>query len=441
MNYTDNNIIEAISSISSDVLNGTNFNRSEFARQILNYPAMMVPSVQEPIIKSLSDLLGDNISLLDPFMGASNTLVTGMKYGLNVFGQDINPLSLLISQVKTSYYSTEELNASRNILESNVDNDNSEAIEVNFKNIDKWFKKEVQIELSKLFRAIFKESKLKLRKFYWVTLAEVIRLSSNDRTSTFKLHIRSIEDIVNRDISPIKTFFTILQRSINDLNNFSSVLYENNLISNDRYIKECDVVWGNSLDEIKTTKSFDIMVTSPPYGDNQTTVTYGQFSYLPLQWIPLKDIDKKIDFDYLKTIQEIDSNSLGGKTIPDFILHKKQLFEKSKTLRLLFDSFSIEEDRKAKKLINFYHDLDKTIDNILSKLNKKSFLVWTVGNRNVNKRVVRNDMIISELLFSKNVALVTDLERDILCKRMPCRNNFSDMMKKEKILIYKINSN
>ena len=85
--------------------------------------------------------------------------------------------------------------------------------------------------------------------------------------------------------------------------------------------------------------------------------------------------------------------------------------------------------------------MDKTIDNILSKLNKTSFLVWTVGNRNVNKRVVRNDMIISELLLSKNVMLVTDLERDILGKRMPGRNNFSDTMSKEKILIYKINSN
>jgi hypothetical protein len=441
VNYRDDNIIEALSSISSDVLNGTNFNRREFARQIINYPAMMVPSVQEPIIKCLSETLGENISLLDPFMGASNTLVTGMKYGLNVFGQDINPLSLLISQVKTSYYSYEELMDSRNILQSNIKHDNSETIEVNFTNIDKWFKKEVQIELSKLYRGILKESKLKLRKFYWVTLAEVIRFTSNDRTSTFKLHIRSIEDINKRDVSPINTFFSILRRSITDLYKFSSILYKHNLISDDKYIKDCEVVWGNSLDSIKTNKSFDLMVTSPPYGDNQTTVTYGQFSYLPLQWIPLQDIDLQIDFDFLKSTQEIDTNSLGGKIVHDIIFQKNQLFKKSNTLKLLFDSFSIEEDRKAKKLINFYHDLDKSIDNILSKLNNNSFLVWTVGNRNVNKRIVRNDIIIRELLLSKNVILLTDLERDISGKRMPGRNNFSNTMNKEKILIFKLNIN
>ena len=31
--------------------------------------------------------------------------------------------------------------------------------------------------------------------------------------------------------------------------------------------------------------SVDLICTSPPYGDNHTTVTYGQFSILPLLWI------------------------------------------------------------------------------------------------------------------------------------------------------------
>jgi hypothetical protein len=46
----DYQIKESLSSISIEILNGLNYDRSEFARNILNYPAMMVPSVQEPII-------------------------------------------------------------------------------------------------------------------------------------------------------------------------------------------------------------------------------------------------------------------------------------------------------------------------------------------------------------------------------------------------------
>jgi len=437
MIVSDKEIKQSLKSISSDVLNGANHYRSDFARKILNYPAMMVPSVQEPIIKSLSETFKGEVSLIDPFMGASNTLVTGMKYGLNVFGQDINPLAVLLSKVKITLYSNEELKATEESIKSIIGHDNSNKREVHFHNIDKWFKSDVQIELSRLRRAISHETNLEIRRFLWVTLAEIIRLTSNDRTSTFKMHIRSKDEIESRNLSPIKYFFSILKRSIADLNDFRKVLTKSDLIKNGKYIKDADVVWGDSLKTIDTEKSFDLLITSPPYGDNLTTVTYGQFSYLPLQWIPIHDIDDNITFDYLKSIQQIDSNSLGGKMIDNFSQKKDNLFQKSETVKELFDNFTVNEQIKAKKVINFVHDLDKTIDNLLVKLNKGAYMVWTIGNRNVNKQVVQNDNILMDLLSSKKVKLITDLERDILSKRMPGRNNFSNTMSKEKILIFK----
>ena len=53
MVISEKKIKRNIRSISSEVLNGENYNRSDFARGLLNYPAMMVPSVQEPIIEEL----------------------------------------------------------------------------------------------------------------------------------------------------------------------------------------------------------------------------------------------------------------------------------------------------------------------------------------------------------------------------------------------------
>ena len=70
-------------------------------------------------------------------------------------------------------------------------------------------------------------------------------------------------------------------------------------------------------------------------------------------------------------------------------------------------------------------------------MNDDSYLIWTVGNRSVNKEIVENDNIIAELFKSKGVDLFVDLERDILGKRMPNKNNFSSTMSKEKILIFK----
>lgn len=209
-----NSVKRNIKSISSETLNGKNYIRNDFARNILNYPAMMVPSVQEPIIEKLSFALKDNVSMIDPFMGASNTLVTGMKYGMNVFGQDINPLSLLISQVKTCIYNPQELYEAEQRIVSLINSDESVSIEISFTNIEKWFTKNIQIELSKIYRAIRKEPVLKTRKFFWLAIAETIRLTSNDRTSTFKMHMRPIDEICLRQVSALKTFKSIIRRNI-----------------------------------------------------------------------------------------------------------------------------------------------------------------------------------------------------------------------------------
>ncbi|AXG72433.1 hypothetical protein KORDIASMS9_04707 [Kordia sp. SMS9] len=374
--------------------------------------------------------------MIDPFMGASNTIITSMRYGINSFGQDINPLSLLISQVKTNIYS-DDLKVSFSNFQKRLNRVRSEKINISFKNIDKWFKKEVQIELSQIRRLILQEENLFIRKFYWVALAEVIRLTSNDRTSTFKMHIRTQEDINNRKLSPKQYFIKISQRSINDIFEVKNKLIENNLVENDKYIFDVKVAWGDSKEKLNTESKHNLLVTSPPYGDNHTTVTYGQFSYLPLQWIPVTDIDENISMNYLDVIQEIDSRSLGGKNKSDYTVIEKEMFSKSKTLKCFFNNFNLEERKKARKVVNFIHDLDVTIDNVLDKMIPNSYFAWTVGNRTVNNREVKNDQILTEILETKGIKIFTDLDREILSKRMPDKNNFSKTMSKEKILIYK----
>jgi hypothetical protein len=370
-------------------------------------------------------------------MGASNTLVTAMKYGMNVFGQDINPLSVLLSQVKTSFFTLEELQDSEKRISSKINSDSSEIIEVTFPNIDKWFQKKIQKELSKIYRAIKNENDLKIRKFYWIAVAETIRITSNDRTSTFKMHMRPIEEINSRNLSAINAFTSVLKKNIIDIIEYNLLLSQNGQIKDGKYDKNVNVVWGDSNVEIRTDKTFNLLVTSPPYGDNKTTVTYGQFSFLPLQWIPIEDIDDTITIDYLKTAQSIDNKSLGGQIKENIKDVEERVFEKSNTLKRFINQFKDGERKKAEKVTRFINDLDNSIDKMLPKMNKDSFLVWTIGNRNVNEQVVQNDLILKELFTDKGISLFTDLEREILSKRMPGRNNFSNMMSKEKILIFK----
>ena len=61
---------------------------------VTQYPAMMVPAMQGKLLDVLCDVLGKQISVVDPFIGSGTTLVESMRRGLNFWGQDVNPLAV-----------------------------------------------------------------------------------------------------------------------------------------------------------------------------------------------------------------------------------------------------------------------------------------------------------------------------------------------------------
>ena len=66
-------------------------------------------------------------------------------------------------------------------------------------------------------------------------------------------------------------------------------LSQSDLIDLENIEDKVNLKCGNSiyLQDMLNLKneSIDLVITSPPYGDNQTTVTYGQYSTLPMYWI------------------------------------------------------------------------------------------------------------------------------------------------------------
>lgn len=416
-----------------------------FAHSIIQYPAMMVPQVQFEIIKLIKQCKPGINSLVDPYLGAANSFTAAMICGLNCAGQDINPLAILISKAKTELgWTNERLENTANNVISLAKNDQNNNIDVSFPNIDKWFKKEVAIELSKIRRAIILQNDIRIRRVLWVILAETIRQCSNDRTSTYKLHVRTGEEIENRFLSPIIVYEIIASKSINELIAFKTSLEKEKLIHNNEYKNKVEVNFEDTSNHLLKTEAFnkkkyDLLVTSPPYGDNTSTVPYGQNSYLPLQWIALRDIDSKIDPSVLRTTQEIDRRSLGGHAPANLNTLVQTLSSKAPTLSTVFKQFDLSKQPKDRyeRVSSFYQDFLKSIDNIIPNLSNNAYLVWTIGNRRVGGIEIPNDQILHELLSSKGCVFIKGIDRDIQFKRMPHRNNATQTMHKEKILVFR----
>lgn len=426
-----NKLLKQLETIKKNgVLDGDDADRKENLHRLFMYPAMMVPATQSAIIEAFSHELPYSIIAIDPYMGSGTAPLSCMEFGFDVYGQDINPFAVLLSQAKTANYDIAQLNDSFEKVKQHIENDKSTSIEVSFNTIDKWFTKEAQIAFSRIRRAIVNEPNGIIRKFLWVLMSEAVRTGSNDRTSTFKLHQRSQEELERRHVNVIQEFYDLVSQGLSDFEYFQDKIRDKNCRYGSATIK-----WGNTQKGIDSEQKFGLLVSSPPYGDNHTTVTYGQTSYLPLQWIDPKDID--CPYDYLKTTQEIDRQSLGGSINRKALSgQRNRLIEKSKSFEDFYFSIPEQDRERYNKTISFIADFDESLDSITSVMDKDAFFIWTIGNRTVGGREIPNARILIDLMQYRGFELFFSADRQISNKTQPKKNNFSKTMDKEDILIF-----
>ncbi len=415
--------------------------RSQYVHSFFQYPAMMVPIVQKRIIEIIVNAKGDATNMLDSFMGSGTSLVAGMQMGLNCYGQDINPLAVLVSKTRTGPFYFKAIEDRKQTLFNRIELDDDTVIEASFKGLYKWFTPVVAAELSKIVRAIRAESNQVIRRFYWVILAETIRLTSNDRTSTFKLHARPIIETASRMVSAIDVFKKHFANSLDDLREHALQLEKADRLLKGAYIGQVSLNLLSSKDHIATANNkdgfFDLHVTSPPYGDNKTTVTYGQFSYLPLQWIDLQDIDERANNTFLATTSQIDTFGLGG-VIRQLTPEELQLlFDASPRFKEIHQQIYEIDPKRARKVSAFFYDIYHTIKNIHVAMKINGYQVWTVGNRTVAGVNIPNNVIMTDFILSQGALLIKTINREILNRRMASRNNQANLMTFEDILIFR----
>jgi site-specific DNA-methyltransferase (cytosine-N4-specific) len=417
-----------------------NSNR-EYGHGLFQYPAMMVPQITKTIIDKIIDVRPDISSISDPFVGSGTVMTEAMLRGFSFSGTDINPLAILLCQVKSGPFFIDELNEKSDSLKNRIRKDKKTNYEIDFPNINKWFTKSAIIYLSKIRRSIQAEKELWARRFFWVALAETIRLTSNSRTSTFKLHTRTMEDIYERKnyINVLDTFYKTIDHNLFEYNNLYLKLKNNNFIQRGYYKQDLQISFADVREITNPVKS-DVIITSPPYGDNKTTVPYGQHSYLPLQWIDFSDINDILDKEsLLRTTNEIDSRSLGGH---DRVVNRKDLeiVEQSENLRKFTRKLKNKQRDKTNKVITFFRDIDQCLDPILQSLNTGGIMVWVLGNRRVGGKQVPLDGVLSDLFEKRNVSVFCELKRKIPSKRMASKNNLTKTMSDEVILLMRKDS-
>lgn len=374
------------------------YTRKEYEHVLGKYPATMVAPMQYELLKTILDIDKSIKVLLDPFCGSGTSLVEGQKLGLNTVGIDINPYAILLSKVKTTNYDSHILRNAIERIKNRISNNEVIWNKHYFYNIQKWFKDEIIDSLSIIRAAIILEEEETIRSFFWVCFSEVIYKHSNDRTTTFKLHSKTPEDIEKIIDTSFDFFSSTLEKnylalaSKNVDNSLRSVLYQND---------------STQILERMNEESIDIICTSPPYGDNGTTVTYGQATILFLKWIDLKDL--QCEEELIGTYSKIDNLSLGGG-----------MFEREAKILVTLDTYlnSIQANKRA-KVKNFIVDYYIVFEKMYKTLRKGGYMLLTVGNRTVDGVQVPFDKINFEIAQILGLESIDTLNRKILNKTIP----------------------
>lgn len=376
----------------------------EYTHRIHTYPAMMIPQIARRLIY----LYGKNAkNLLDPFMGSGTSLVEAslVPHIKEAYGFDLNPLAILISKAKTTPLNVNvlrsELNKIRNMEKPFF------IQPPKFKNIDFWFKDRVTEHLA-IIRSLINQIKDEnIRNFFLVAFSETVRNVSNTRNSEFKLYRMPKEKLENYNPNVFLEFEEIANKNIKGMEEYLKV--KTNLIP--------EIKNFSSMNEIPLKEnSVDLIVTSPPYGDSKTTVAYGQFSKLALQWL-----------DY-ENISNLDDKLLGGKPSKDL-----EVKINSPKLKEIIKKVAEKDPKRAREVLSFYEDFDKVVIQLNRVMAKNGFVCFVVGNRTVKGINIPTDKIMSEMFMAHgNYKYITTHERAIPNKRMPKVNSPSNI-KGEKV--------
>jgi len=394
-----------------------------YTHGVHSYPAMMIPQIAKRII---SEYGKEAKNCYDPFCGSGSVLLEFQLAQKNGIGTDINPLAILISRVKNRNIPVKKLQEEYSKIKNNIFHYRvtKKAENPDFFNINYWFKPQTINDLSLISKSVNEIQDETIKDFFKVCFSETARKSSNTRGGEFKLYRINEKKLEAHNPNATEIFQKIVQKNLNAMKSLNeSLTFENN--------PKIKIFETDITKEIPLEKgSIDLIVSSPPYGDSRTTVAYGQFTRLSLQWLGFDE----------KKARQIDNMCLGGKPAKEKLNFYSPTFDKT------IVKISEKDEKRARDVTSFFNDFYKASIKIEELMKPKSKICWVVGNRTVKEVKIHTDKIISEMFKEFGYKNINTIVRKIPSKRMPKQNSptnkigeLSTTMNEESIIILERN--
>ena len=410
MNHLDADEIEAVSY--RDIID---YNSNRQIHNLFKYPAKLIPEIAVAYLDS--DYISSDGVVLDPFCGSGTVMVEAQRLGYDSIGIDINPLSTLISKVKTTSLDWTEIRKKINQFQDEVKK--LKPIIPEFTNRDYWFNNNVLDSLGKIKTWVSQIEDPEVNNFFSFNFASIIRKICNADPSIFpptiskRMKKRSIE----RDKKCVFLEF------LNKTNHSLSVLEKH--FNKLELIPSVQCILGSATDSLLPKNSIDLIITSPPYINAQKYIRTTKLELFWLEWITDN------------TIAELDTQIIGTERVysKDFSEDdiKGRFWEDDIRNLLLVDRW------RAQIVHDYFIRMEQSIELFSSYLKKNCYFVLIIGNNIIRGQKIPNNMILHHFAEKYNFTYLKDRSnKDKIKQRsLPAqRNKTAGVMDYEYIMVY-----
>ena len=363
------------------------------------YPAMVA---DELALLLVNKYISPQAHVLDPFCGSGRLLAAAGNAAVRV-GIDVNPLAWLLTKTKLTTLNLSKINNILKDLEAARSNVVSTKLVLASSRKVAWFSNKSLEDLGIIVDWI---NGLHLDEPELLLLASVLSATTREvsyaRQGGWKLHRLSADDRANFKVSAWDRFKRRLSYC-------ARTLTSGNIINGDIHVKIADSRNPQTFSGLSSLYGeFDVVITSPPYGDSISTVQYGAASSLSLEAV-----------GHLNGLQHlvcagsvIDGTCLGGG---------QTIFSLDSGMAKYWggggDSFL------ARSVAKFLLDYDLVCQNIADCVKPGGKVILIVGRRSTGGFRLKLDTYSVDRLAIRGFKLVSNEERPLNQKRFPTHIN------------------